>query len=497
MSAPPRRIIIVGRDAPLWLAACAVQRALGAAGVSVTAIELPTALGPASLYASLPAIEALHAKLGLDEAHLLRATRGGVLLGTNIVAPRGGLPPFFLAHGSYGAPIQGGAFFPYWAKARRFGMDAALEDFCLTAMAARQGRMLLPDAATEAFGRTDYGYHLPALAYAGLLKGLAQRLGVTIRQTQAIAVQRQDDLIAAVVADGETVTGELFVDASGAESVLLGAALEVGREDWRGHFPADRRLVALAPPFANIPPYAEWRAGSAGWLAMHATPGATHLTLAYRSAEMRDEEALATAASLSRLKPGAARMEAVEQGIRKSLWRGNCVAIGGAACTLDPLLDLDLHAAQLGIVHLLSLFPVSSDYRAERAEYDRILRAHLLRLRDVQIAFHALNRFAAEGFWAAARTRALPDTVAHTIATFRARGEIAPMEDETFVPDQWQALFVGLGEMPESWPPAIDRTPPETMKQEFRRILGFIKDKVLEQPTHDAFLAAFGPRAAA
>ena len=44
--------------------------------------------------------------------------------------------------------------------------------------------------------------------------------------------------------------------------------------------------------------------------------------------------------------------------------------------------------------------------------------------------------------------------------------------------------------MPESWPPAIDRTPPERMKGEFRRILGFIKDKVLEQPTHDDYLAS-------
>ena len=50
------------------------------------------------------------------------------------------------------------------------------------------------------------------------------------------------------------------------------------------------------------------------------------------------------------------------------------------------------------------------------------------------------------------------EAVAHKIATFRARGEIPPMEDETFAPDFWRALFVGLGEMPESWPPAIDRT---------------------------------------
>ena len=75
--------------------------------------------------------------------------------------------------------------------------------------------------------------------------------------------------------------------------------------------------------------------------------------------------------------------------------------------------------------------------------------------------------------------------------------EIPPLEDETFAPDFWRALLVGLGEMPESWPPAIDRTSPDRMKQEFRRMLAFVRDKVLEQPTHDAYLRRFGRSEAA
>jgi tryptophan halogenase len=66
------------------------------------------------------------------------------------------------------------------------------------------------------------------------------------------------------------------------------------------------------------------------------------------------------------------------------------------------------------------------------------------------------------------------------------------MEDETFTSDQWRALFVGLGLMPDSWPPAIDTTPPERMKEGFRRILGFVGAKVPEQPAHDSYLAEIG-----
>src|SRR4051812_43758937 len=115
---PPRHVVIVGRDAALWLTAASLREALGPAGVEVTAVELPTQLGPASVYATLPAIESLHSRLGLDEAALLRTTRGSFSLGYNIVPPD--RAPFFLAHGAYGAPIDGNDFFAFWLKARRF-----------------------------------------------------------------------------------------------------------------------------------------------------------------------------------------------------------------------------------------------------------------------------------------------------------------------------------------------------------------------------------------
>lgn len=484
MNGTPRQIVIVGRDAALWLSATVLRHALAPTGVSVTVVELPSRLSAASAYASLPPLEALHARLGLDEAALFRTTGGSFSLGSNVVGPVG-TAPFFLAHGSYGAPIDGTSFFPYWVKARRFGLGAAFEDFCPTAMAARQGRMLLPDEATEAFGRTDYGYHLPALAYLAALKARASRLGIAMHQTRSVAVDQASGAISAIVLeDGTRIAGDLFVDASGTDAVLIGES----SEDWRAAFTVDRLLTAQAAPFASVPAYAEIRIGDAGWLSLNASQAATHISYAFASDLQDDEAALAAAQGLSGLKLIEPVLTSIKQGRCDRGWSANCVAIGEAACAFDPLFDMELHAIQLGIVHLLSLFPVSGEFAAERDEYNRVTRSAFERLRDFQSAFYALNRFGAAGFWAKAREAVPPPEVAYKIATFRARGDIAPMEDETFAQDLWQALFVGLGEMPESWPPAIDRTPPERMKEEFRRILGFVRDKVLEQPTHDAYL---------
>ena len=70
-TSPVRQLIIVGRDAPLWLSACVMQYALGPAGVDVTVIELPPQAQAADLCISLPALEALHTRMRIDESRLI------------------------------------------------------------------------------------------------------------------------------------------------------------------------------------------------------------------------------------------------------------------------------------------------------------------------------------------------------------------------------------------------------------------------------------------
>jgi tryptophan halogenase len=432
----------------------------------------------------LPAIESLHSRLGVDEAAMLRSTGGSFSLGYNVAYP--GRPPFFLAHGSYGAPIDGAEFFSLWLKARRFGLNAAFEDFSPTAMAARHGRILLPDEETEAFGRTDYGYHLPAIAYASLLKSHADRLGVAIHHAADVTVERDSGtgaIRAVTPRGGPEVAGDLFIDASGPEAVLIGEALGVGTEDWSAFFPFDRRLTARGPRFAAVPCYAELRVSPDSWTALYGNQAATHVVRAYRAGDERDEAAAAAAASGLALSDIATAP--IGPAVRASAWESNCIAIGGSACALDPIFDLDLHAIQLGIVHLLSLFPTTSEGDAERSEYNRIARSLFERLRDFQAALYV------------PLGATQPQSLAQKIDLFGARGAVAPMEDETFSPDQWRALFVGIGLSPETWPPAIDCTPPERMKQGFRRILEFVGSKVVEQPTQDHYLAEIGADRAA
>jgi tryptophan halogenase len=495
-------VVIVGRDIDLWLSACVLKTALHRSGVSVTAIELPTHLHASEVYATQPALEALHNRLRIVEAELLAATRGAFSLGQNFVGA-GGQRIYFHAYGAYGSAIDYKAFFPHWLRARALGANAGLEDFSLTAAAAKHGRMLIPDRATESYGRTDYAYHLPAVEYVRFLKRLAQQRGVVVHEA-VTASGTLDPLtgdVAALTLDNERrIGGQLFLDASGPEALLIGSTLGVAQESWRDCSPVDRMVIASGNALASLPPYAEIRTHASGWIGLYPSRSCTHVVHAYSSinnvathgdrrhavAATQDRilhcnasEALESAAAVSGLDLQNAAIRICAPGIRARAWERNVVAVGGAACAFDPIHSVDVHALQMALVHLLALFPAAEQAStAERAEFNRVSRMSFERLRDFQVAHYLLS---GTGVQASAELK-------HKIATFQARGELPLLEHETFTLDSWLAQLVGHGQIPETYDPIADSTPPDILKAELKRILRFIKDKVLEQATHDAHL---------
>ena len=331
----------------------------------------------------------------------------------------------------------------------------------------------------------------PAAAYVRSLRGLATHDGITIHAADAVEIEAGDGGIAAILIDGEWIEGDLFIDATGDGSLV--DALGVARESWKGMFPADRMLVASAPKFPSIPAYAEIRAHAQGWVGLYPSLAQTHVVQLYASHLCPDEEAYRAAAAKGGLPLTDAILRPLDPGMRANAWTGNVVAIGDAASSFDPLHNVDLLGVQLGLIQLLTSWPVSSGFSAERADYNRLMRSAYERLRDFQALHYRINAYPA-AFWAQARQGETSPELAHRIALFQARGEIAPYEDENFSPDSWRAFFIGHGLMPDSYPPAIDRTAPEAMKAQFRNMLGFVKEQVLRAPTHDDYLQTIARR---
>ncbi len=486
------KVVIVGRDEALWLAANVIWAAFHRTGLEIVAVELPSRRRPADVIPTLSNQPAFHGLMGIDERPLMAATQATYSLGQRFADFADDRPAFIQGYGPHGEAINGVPFHHYWLRARARGLPAAYERFSLNAVAADQGRFFMPQAETGAFAGGGHAYHLPAIAYARVLKQVALQRGVAHAEGDwgfASLDPATGDIAAVSLADGRTIEGAFFIDATGADSLLLGGALETKISSWRHWFPCDRLLTTTGPALHLVPAYSQVSAFRSGWIGLYPLRDRTAIRQAYCSAELSEAQALEAAVRVTAMRfSGETSVSACAAGRRQAIWAGNCVGIGEAAAVFDPIGEVGVQAIMAGLAHLTALFPIDSDMVAERAEYNRNLISTFERIRDYQICFYTLNRRQGQALWTQCRDMALPDALAYKIDLFAARGHLVEYDDETFVGHDWHALFLGFGLIPRAYDPAVDQVPDAEIIQRFQQRLGTIKHRVEAMGTMDAYL---------
>lgn len=495
MSRPIGSVAIVGRDVAAWMTALALQRAFGRQGVVVTVVELPSTLRSVDVVVALPALEGLHRLLGLEESEVLATCSGVYALGQQFANWSRSRPPFVHAYDTQGATLRQVPFLHQWLKARAEGLNVGLEDFSLGAAAAKHGRYIVHNDATDSFSNARNGFQLDAERYVHLLRHKAVAAGARRVAGTLDRVARTPAAIASVtLSGGAVIAADLFVDASGSEAVLTGKALEVPFESWSSWFACDRILAASGPRLTPLPAMSRISAFAAGWVGMFPLQDRTPVIAAYDSKRLSDDDMLRTASVLAGMALGDAVVSPLAAGCRAAPWTANCVAIGEAAVGLDPLDAAPLHMIHLGISHLITLFPVDADALLEAKPYNEAVLSHARNLRDFQIAHYRLNERLDEPFWDRAREAQPPPGLAYKLDLFRARGAVALYEDETFQEENWTAILVGHGLIPRAHDPQADAMPREEQIQSFQRMLGFIAAEVREMPSIEAQLELFAPQ---
>ncbi|MEO6360672.1 MAG: tryptophan 7-halogenase [Sphingomicrobium sp.] len=485
-----RTIVIVGRDAPAWIAALSLHKALGQTGVKVSVVELPSLLNGVEAYAALPSLQALHELLEVDEAAVLTAARG-----VPMVAQRfsnwNGDGAYLQGYDSAEAPGGFLSFVQLWIKARAQGLKVPFEEFSFGAMAARSGRVPSESDDPKALGAT-YGYHLDASAYSLLLRAFAVRRGIEVRSGLVRRVEVQAERIDAVeLVSGERIAADLFIDASGSEAALLSTLPADQFESWQAHLPCDRLLSASVGQMTPRPAFSQISAIDGGWIGMFPLQERTAVTMAFQSSSMTPEQAVAQLQSLAGVAIGSdAIITTINPGVRKTPWIGNCIAIGEAAAALEPLDGLSLHLAHVCVSHMITFFPVDRDSAIEAAEYNTAVRLHAANLRDFQQTHYVLNGRAGEPFWDKARAAPMSDGLAQKLRMFQARGESVLYEEETFEAQSWAQMFLGHGCSPRSYDPRVDLIDQQDHMQSIQSRLREIGQTIPALPTIDAFLAA-------
>ena len=134
-----RRVVIVGGGSAGWMAAAVFSRAFRET-LEIELIESDE-IGTVGVgEATIPPIRNLHLLLGLSEADFLSAVNGTYKLGIEFVNWGQLGESYFHPFSAHGVDAWAAQFHHYWRRAQLGGERAALDDFSLEAVMARQGR---------------------------------------------------------------------------------------------------------------------------------------------------------------------------------------------------------------------------------------------------------------------------------------------------------------------------------------------------------------------
>ena len=474
-----RSVLITGGGSAGWMTAAAIARAFGPR-LSVRVLEDPArtedtgVLGPFD--ATLPSLNGFNASLGLDDEALIVKAKATFRLGTVFRSWTRRDHDYVHPLGEFGGALDGTPFHHHWLRLKAAGKVAPFESFAIAAVAARAGRFSRPsDDPRSVTSTMAYGLHVDVADYVALVKQVALAAGVQSLEGCLVDIERSPDgegLEAVVCDDGRRLEADLFIDATGQAGDLI-SRLGASWIDYSRWLPADR-ISGTQGQIDSFNPVTEARALRTGWAwrAPLGTSGAT-MRVTASAFESGDGEP-------------ATRFS---NGRRSSTWIGNCIAIGLAATTLEPLEGSGLHLVQSGVSKLIGLFPAGRAMAAAAGEYNRLMAAEADRLRDLIILHYCANGRKGEPLWDAVRNTAPPDELAHKIRMFSSRGHISLYDEETFEHPGWIAVFMGQNIVPRRYHPMADLVPLDTTAARLDRMQAVIDQAVRAMPTHTEMLA--------
>lgn len=271
---------------------------------------------------------------------------------------------------------------------------------------------------------TEVAYHLDNQRFAAFLRRLAEKRGVQRIAAHIRDVKRNGEIVNALVArDGRRFSADLFIDASGFRSLLMGETLQSPFVSFSKSLFTDRALIGLSKGTAPAP-YTTARAMDAGWCWSTPQANEDHVGYVFASAFLDDT---AAETEMRRLFPtlGDVRPVGFKSGRREDFWCGNVVALGNAYGFVEPLESTALHmlGRQLGL--LVQSFPLRLHERSRAPILNR-------RVRDMWdylawfLALHfKFNKNGKTPFWRACRDEADVERHGELLALFNERGPLS------------------------------------------------------------------------
>jgi tryptophan halogenase len=495
-----KRVVIVGGGTSGWMCAAALARIVPQS-VEVTLVESDE-IGVIGVgEATIPTLMTFNSFLGLDENDFIRQTQGTFKLGIEFVDWDRLGQRYFHPFGFHGHETAEFKFHQLWLKLRhaaggdegRLAEAGEIGDYNLCTVAARHGRFTRPRGGPESIlSSMRYAFHFDASLYGKYLRAYAEKRGVRRVEGMIVDVQQRADdgfIESVALRDGRVIEGDLFVDCSGFRGLLIEQTLHAGYIDWGRYLPCDRAL-AVPCELAEAPvPYTRSTADAAGWrwrIPLQHRMGNGYV---YCSDHIEDDDACGRLLAKLEGRPlGDPRPIRFRTGHRVRFWVKNCIAIGLSGGFIEPLESTSIHLVQMGIARLILLWPDKGFDRADIDEYNRSNTLEYEQLRDFIVLHYKATRRDDTAFWRRCAEMAVPDTLAHKMELFRAKGRIFRYQEDLFTEDSWLAVMLGQGVTPRSYDRLVDRIPLDDLVRNMALLKDATLKTALAMPTHQAFI---------
>jgi tryptophan 7-halogenase len=485
--------VIVGGGSAGWMTAAALAHAAkDTAKITLIESEEIGTVGVGE--ATIPPLQFYNKVLGINERDFIQATQATFKLGIEFENWGTDGHRYFHQFGEFGTNIKGISFHQLWLRLAASGHTHPLSDYSPAAIAAAQRRFLppMPNQPPDT-PQLAYAYHFDAGLYARFLRKYSEDRGVVRVEGRIVDVQRNGEsgFIQSVrLESGAQISGDFWLDCSGFRGLLIEQTLQSGYEDWSHWLPVDRAwAVPSERTLESFVPYTRSIARAAGWqwrIPLQHRVGNGHV---YCSRYISDDEAAATLLkNIDGKALGEPRLLRFKTGRRRKFWHGNCVALGLAGGFLEPLESTSLHLVQAAAFRFLSLMPTSPAYDpSAEAEFNRLSIQEYEQIRDFIILHYVANE-RPEEFWRYCCSVPMPETLAHRIELFRARGKIARYDGQLFSDSSWIAVMLGQKLDPLHWDPLAEALPIAELQAKASQLRDSLHRGIARMPSHAEFI---------
>jgi len=489
-----RSIVIVGGGTAGWMAAAALIERFGAnRHTRITLVESPE-IGTVGVgEATVPHIREFLKHLKINEVDFVKRTSATFKLAIGFEGWAGEGTQFFHPFSEHGVPLLGTSFQHYWVKARGLGKADVIDRYVLSSELARAGKFAVPKSNDgKGFLYFNYALHFDATLVARYLKSWSMTAGVKHVEGKVgnVRLHGETGFVEALELDGgREIQGDLFIDCSGFQGVLIEKALGTGYEDWTHWLPCDRAVAMPCESRVAPPSYTRSIASQAGWQWRIPLQHRVGNGYVYCSRYLSEDGAIAALRKgVEGPALGEPRVLPFRTGVRRKIWNRNVFCLGLASGFLEPLESTSIYLVQRGLQYLLGSFPQARSNLALQENVNQRNRAHWDHIRDFIVLHYKLNKREGEPFWDECRHMSIPDSLTETIELFRETGRFRQDAIEFFRASSWLAMFAGFGLLPRYYSPSVDDVPEADLVKEFENMAAGIASAVAKAPSHEEFI---------